>query len=73
VSLRSADPVTARSVIRLAISLFLLVLIAVATTGWIWTGRHQAPAQSIASRVVLTACILAAVAGLAALWRGARR
>jgi hypothetical protein len=73
VSLRSADPATARNVIRLAISLFLVVLIVVATTGWIWTGRHQAASQSMASRVVLTVCILAAMAGLSALWRGARR
>jgi hypothetical protein len=57
------------NVVRVAISLFILMLIGVAATGWIWAGRHQPPAQSIASRVVLTLCILAGIAGLAALWR----
>jgi hypothetical protein len=57
------------NVVRTLISLFILVLIAVASTGWIWTGRHQSPAQSAASRVVLSLCILAAVVGLTALWR----
>jgi hypothetical protein len=55
--------------IRLVISIFLVVLIGVATTGWIWTGRHQTAAQSAASRVVLTVCIAAGVLGLAVLWR----
>lgn len=55
--------------IRLVISIFLVVLIGVATTGWIWTGRHQSAAQSVASRAVLTLCILAGVAGLSILWR----
>jgi hypothetical protein len=55
--------------VRILISLFLLVLIAVASTGWIWTGRHQPAAQSAASRVVLSLCVLAGIAGLTALWR----
>jgi hypothetical protein len=57
------------NLVRIAISVFILVLIGVAATGWIWTGSHQAAAQSTASRVVLTACILAGVVGLAAIWR----
>ena len=72
-TLRSADTVTARNLIRLGISMFLIVVIAIATTGWIWTGRHQSPSQSLASRVVLTASIVAALGGLSALWRGCRR
>jgi len=55
--------------IRIAISAFILILIGVATTGWIWTGRHQAAAQSTASRVVLSLCIVAGLVGLSALWR----
>jgi len=55
--------------VRIAISLFIGLLIAVAGTGWIWTGRHQPAAQAAASRVVLTLCILAGVVGLVAVWR----
>lgn len=54
--------------VRLAISLFIVVLIGVAARGWIWTGGHQPAAQATASRVVLTLCILAGLAGLGALW-----
>jgi hypothetical protein len=61
----------ARDVIRTAISLFLVLLIAVAARGWLWVGSHQSAAQSTASRVVLTVCIVAAAVGLRALW-GAR-
>jgi hypothetical protein len=57
------------NIIRVAISLFILVLIGVSATGWIWTGSHQPAAQSAASRVVLTLCILAGIGGLVALWR----
>ena len=59
----------AKGRIRAAISLFIVVLIVVATTGLVWTGRHQGPAQSAASRVVLSLCIVAGVIGLSALWR----
>jgi hypothetical protein len=55
--------------VRIAISLFILVLIGVSVVGWVWTGHHQSPSQSEASRVVLTLAALAGVAGLAALWR----
>ena len=57
------------NIVRIAISLFILVLIAVSALGWIWTGSHQTPSESEASRVVLTLGVLAGVAGLAALWR----
>jgi len=59
--------------VRIVISLFLALLIVVATTGWIWVGSHQAAAQATASRVVLTLCILAGVVGLTTLWRAERR
>lgn len=59
---------TAMNVIRIAISAFIVVLIAVSITGWIWTGSHQAAAQSAASRVVLSLCIVAGIVGLSALW-----
>jgi hypothetical protein len=59
----------AKQIVRAAISFFLLVLIVVSATGFIWTGRHQPAAQSVASRAVLTLCIVAGLVGLAALWR----
>jgi hypothetical protein len=59
----------ARNVVRFAISLFILIVVAVAVTGWIWAGSHQPRAQMIASRTVLTVCVLAGVIGLTALWR----
>ncbi len=61
------------NLVRLAISVFILVLIGVATTGWIWAGSHQTAAQSTASRVVLSACILAGIVGLTAIWRTRRK
>ena len=39
--------------IRLAASLFILVLIGVSAMGWVWTGTHQPPAQALAGRTVL--------------------
>jgi hypothetical protein len=55
--------------VRIAISLFILVLIGISVVGWVWTGDHQSTTQSEASRVVLTLAALAGVAGLVALWR----
>jgi hypothetical protein len=59
----------AMNIIRLAISSFILIVIALAVAGWFWTGSHQAASQSAASRTVLGLCVLAGIAGLAALWR----
>ena len=59
----------AMNVIRVAMSLFLVVLIVVAATGWLWTGSHQPANQALASRIVLTLCIACALVGLRALWR----
>jgi hypothetical protein len=57
------------TLVRLALTLFILVLVALTVAGWIWTGAHQAPAQSIASRAVLTAGALAGIVGLIQIWR----
>jgi hypothetical protein len=59
----------AMNVIRLAISIFILVVMALAVTGWFWTGSHQTASQSAASRVVLGLCVVAGIVGLTALWR----
>jgi hypothetical protein len=59
----------ARSVIRLAISLFVVVLVVVSALGWVWAGTHLSPAQALAGRVVLAAGVIAAGAALSLLWR----
>jgi hypothetical protein len=60
--------VDASTVVRVAITAFILVLITIATTGWLWVGGHQAPAQALASRVVLTLCVAAGLIGVKAVW-----
>lgn len=59
----------AMNAIRLAISFFIVVVIALAVMGWVWAGTHQTAAQSAASRTVLGLCVVAGIIGLAALWR----
>ena len=54
--------------LRVAISLFVGVLIAIALLGWAWTTSHQTPRQAIASHAVLGLGVLAGVAGVIASW-----
>ena len=61
--------VTAMTGVRLAITAFIIVLIATATTGFVWVGRHQTIAQATASRTVLLLCILAGLIGVRNVWR----
>jgi len=60
--------VDAATVVRVVITGFIPVLITIATTGWVWVGSHQAPAQALASRVVLTLCVAAGLVGVKAVW-----
>jgi hypothetical protein len=57
------------TVVRVLISSFVLILIVVSVAGWIWTGRHQPAAQSVASHVVLGLGIVAGILGLVTIWR----
>jgi hypothetical protein len=57
------------NLVRMTISVFVVLLIAVFVVGWIWVGSHQPASQAAASRVVLTLGIIAGVVGLAAIWR----
>jgi hypothetical protein len=61
--------VTAMNSIRLAITVFIMVLIATATTGFVWVGRHQTASQATASRTVLLLCIAAGLIGVRNIWR----
>jgi hypothetical protein len=62
--------VAAMTFIRVAMSVFVLLLISVSLAGWIWTGSHQPPAQAIASRTVLTLGMAGGLVGLFTIWRG---
>ncbi|HKF66768.1 MAG TPA: hypothetical protein VKB36_09575 [Vicinamibacterales bacterium] len=55
--------------IRIVISLFIAVLIAVSAVGWVWTGAHQPASQAAASHLVLGLGMLAGVVGVVAIWR----
>jgi hypothetical protein len=59
--------------IRLAASVFILVLIALSVMGWVWAGTHQPADQVLAARTVLGLSALTGAAGLVALWRWRRR
>ena len=55
--------------VRLAITVFVVLLLAVVTMGWIWTGSHQPPPLRTASHVVLSIAAFAGVFALARIWR----
>ena len=61
---------TAFNGVRIAITLFVLVLLVVVILGWRWTASHQPPPQRTASHVVLA---ISAVGGVFALWKVWRR
>jgi hypothetical protein len=54
--------------IRIGISLFLVVLIALAVAGWLWAGGLPSP-KAEGARVALAGCGLAGVVGLVMVWR----
>ena len=56
--------------IRIAITAFTLVLIALSAVGWAWwSGPNQPAAQVLAARTVLLLGALAGIVGLVAIWR----
>ena len=58
--------------IRVAITLFILLLIGVSAAGWRWTGAHQTASQAAASRAVLLVGSVAGIIGLGVIWRHGR-
>ena len=60
---------TAITGVRLAITLFVLVLLAIVTLGWRWTASHQPPPQRTASHVVLGISAFGGIFALARIWR----
>jgi hypothetical protein len=57
------------NVVRVVISLFILVLIALSVGGLIWAGDQPSLQSPVGCRVVLTVTGLAGVGGLVVLWR----
>jgi len=60
-----------RNQIRFGTTLFILVLLATVTLGWIWTTTHQPPPLRAASHVVLGIAALAGIFALTRIWRRA--
>lgn len=58
--------------VRVAITCFVILLLAVVTMGWIWTGSHQPPPLRTASHVVLSISAFAGIFALATIWRQGR-
>jgi hypothetical protein len=54
---------------RVAISAFIVILLAVIVLGLIWTGTHQPPGPRIGSFTVLGMSGAAALLALGRLWR----
>jgi membrane protein YdbS with pleckstrin-like domain len=56
--------------IRIAITAFTLLLMAVSAMGWVWwNGANQPAGQVFAGRTVLLLGMLAGIVGLVAIWR----
>lgn len=60
---------TAMTGVRLAITVFVLILLSLVALGWTWTSAHQTPGQAAASHVVLGLAGLSGVIALVAIWR----
>ena len=58
-----------KTLVRMAITSFVLALLATVTLGWIWTATHQPPPLRTASHLVLSIAALAGIFALAKIWR----
>ena len=59
-----------QNAVRIAITVFVLLLLTVVTLGWIWTSGHQPqPHLRIAAQLVLTVAALSGVFALTRIWR----
>ena len=59
--------------VRIAISIFVVVLLTIIAIGLDWTAAHQPPSAAAASRVVLAIAALFGLVGLFAIWRPGSR
>jgi hypothetical protein len=58
-----------QNAVRIAITLFVVLLLTVVTLGWIWTAGHQQPQLRTAGQLVLTIAALSGVFALTKIWR----
>jgi hypothetical protein len=64
---------TARNAIRLAMTVFTGIVVALSVIGIRWTSQHQPPASAIASAAVLGVSSAFAVVALVVIWRSGSR
>ncbi len=55
--------------VRMAITVFLLAILALVVLGWQWTEAHQPAPKSAASHVVLAISGLSGLGALISIWR----
>ena len=58
-----------QTAVRIAITVFILLLLTVVTLGWIWTSGHQQPPLRTASQMVLAIAALSGMFALTRIWR----
>jgi hypothetical protein len=61
---------TAHTAIRLAMTLFTGIVLALSAVGIRWTSQHQPPAAAVPSATVLGISSAFAVVALVVIWRG---
>ena len=61
---------TAQNAIRLAMTAFTGIVLALSAVGIRWTSQHQPPASAVASAVVLGISSTFAIVALVIIWRG---
>jgi hypothetical protein len=64
---------TAQNAIRLAMTAFTGIVVALSVVGIRWTSQHQPPASAMASAAVLGVSSAFAIVALVVIWRGAGR
>ena len=60
----------ARTVVRVLITLFVLLLLTIVGLGWAWTAGNQPPPLRMASHIVLGIAAGAGILALVTIWRG---
>jgi hypothetical protein len=64
---------SAQNAIRLAMTVFTSIVVALSVVGIRWTSQHQAPSAARASALVLGVSSLFALVALVVIWRGTDR
>jgi hypothetical protein len=58
-----------RTGVRVAITLFILILLSIVGLGLSWTSAHQAPGLRLGGQIVLALAGIAGIVALAQIWR----